>query len=99
VNETLELIVTVTANVKGSKIYFLWILNEKEKALKIRTTQAITEEYLKGRSLKLGEGVVGYVAEQIKPLTILNVLKEFRYKEKELPRMEGSVSIPVHPWP
>jgi signal transduction protein with GAF and PtsI domain len=92
-NDILELIVTVTANVMDSKICFLWILNEKKKALKIRATQAITEEYLKERSLKLGEGVVGYVAEQKKPLAILNVLKEPRYKEKELARKEGLVSM------
>jgi GAF domain-containing protein len=43
--------------------------------------------------LKLGEGVVGYVAEQKKPLAILDVLKEPRYKEKALARKEGLVSM------
>jgi signal transduction protein with GAF and PtsI domain len=68
-------------------------LDGKEKVLKIRATQAISEEYLKERSLKLGEGVVGYVAEQKKPLAILDVLKEPRYKEKALARKEGLVSM------
>jgi signal transduction protein with GAF and PtsI domain len=77
----------------GSKICSLWILDEKEKVLKIRATQAISEEYLKERSLKLGEGVVGNVAKQKTPLTILDVLKEPRYKEKELARKEGLVSM------
>lgn len=92
-DDILKLIVTVTAKVMGSKICSLWILDEKEKALKIRATQAISEEYLKERSLKLGEGVVGYVAEQKKSLAILDVLKEPRYKEKELARKEGLVSM------
>ena len=97
-DDILRLIVTVTAKVMGSKICSLWILDEKEKVLKIRATQAISEEYLKERSLKLGEGVVGYVAEQKKPLTIIDVLKEPRYKEKELARKErlGSMlSVPL----
>jgi signal transduction protein with GAF and PtsI domain len=92
-DDILKLIVTVTAKVMGSKICSLWILDEKEKVLKIRATQAISEEYLKERSLKLGEGVVGNVAKQKTPLTILDVLKEPRYKEKELARKEGLVSM------
>jgi len=92
-DDILKLIVTVTANVMDSKICSLWVLDGKEKVLKIRATQAIGEEYLKERSLKLGEGVVGYVAEQKKPLAILDVLKEPRYKEKALARKEGLVSM------
>ncbi len=92
-DDILKLVVTVTANVMDSKICSLWMLDEKEKVLKIRATQAISEEYLKERSLKLGEGVVGYVAEHKEPLAILDVLKEPRYKEKELARKEGLVSM------
>ncbi len=92
-DDILKLIVTVTANVMDSKICSLWILDEKEKVLKIRATQTMSEEYLKERVLKLGEGVVGYVAQTKKPLVILDVLKEPRYKEKELARKEGLVSM------
>ncbi|RPJ08802.1 MAG: ANTAR domain-containing protein [Deltaproteobacteria bacterium] len=92
-DDILRLVVTVTANVMDSKICSLWLLDEKEKVLRIRATQTISEEYLKERSLKIGEGVVGHVAQQKKPLAILNVLKEPRYKEKELARNEGLVSM------
>lgn len=92
-DDILKLIVTLTANVMDSKICSLWILDEKEKVLRIRATQAISEEYLKERSLKLGEGVVGYVAQHNKPLSILDVLKDPRYKEKELAKKEGLVSM------
>jgi signal transduction protein with GAF and PtsI domain len=92
-DDILKLIVTVTANVMDSKICSLWILDGKEKVLKIRATQTMSEEYLKERILKLGEGVVGYVAQQNKPLAILDVLKEPRYKEKELAKKEGLVSM------
>jgi GAF domain-containing protein len=53
----------------------------------------MSEEYLKERSLKLGEGVVGYVAVENRPMMIYNVLKEARYKEKELAKIEGLVSM------
>jgi signal transduction protein with GAF and PtsI domain len=92
-DDILKLIVTVTAKVMDSKICSLWILDDKEKVLKIRATQTMSEEYLKERSLKLGEGVVGYVAQQKKSLAILDVLKEPRYKEKDLARQEGLISM------
>jgi signal transduction protein with GAF and PtsI domain len=91
--DILRLIVVVTAEVMKSKICSLWLVDERDKALKIRATQSMSEEYLKERILKLGEGVVGYVAEENKPLMIANVLKEPRYKEKELARKEGLVSM------
>jgi signal transduction protein with GAF and PtsI domain len=91
--DILRLIVVVTAEVMKSKICSLWLLDERDQTLKIRATQTMSEEYLKERILKLGEGVVGYVAVENKPMMILDVLKEERYKEKELARKEGLVSM------
>src|SRR3989304_4010344 len=91
--DILRLIVVVTAEVMKSKICSLWLVDERDKALKIRATQSMSQEYLKERSLKLGEGVVGYVAQENRPMMIYNVLKEPRYKEKELARREGLVSL------
>jgi len=91
--DLLRLIVVVTAEVMNSKICSLWLLDERDQTLKIRATQSISEEYLKERTLKLNEGVVGYVAVENKPMMIYNVLKEPRYKEKELARKEGLASM------
>jgi signal transduction histidine kinase len=91
--DVLRLIVTVTANLMDSKICSLWILDEKDKKLKLKATQSISEEYLKERSLAMGEGVVGHVAIHNQPMAILNVLKEPLYKEKELAKKEGLVSM------
>ena len=68
--DVLKLIVTLTANVMNAKICALWLLDEKSQELKIRATQAMSEEYLKERSIKVGEGVVGLVASEKKPLFI-----------------------------
>jgi len=91
--DVLRLIVTVTAKVMDSKICSLWILDEKDQKLKLKATQSISEEYLKERSLGLGEGVVGIVALQNRPMAILDVLKEPLYKEKELAKREGLISM------
>jgi len=91
--DVLKLIVTLTANVMKAKICALWLIDEHTKELKIRATQAMSKEYLKERSIKFGEGIVGLVAKERKPLSIYNVLEDKRYKEKKLAKKEGLVSM------
>ena len=64
--DVLKLIVTLTANVMQAKICSLWLLDHDSGLLKIRATQAMSEQYLKERSLKVGEGIVGLVAKNKK---------------------------------
>lgn len=91
--DILKLIVTLAANVMNAKICSLWLLDEKDNALKIRATQAMSEEYLKERSLRVGEGIVGLVAKEKKPIVISDVLKDPRYKEKTLAKKEKLTSM------
>ena len=94
----LTLVVSVTAKVMDSKICSLWLVDEKKEELKLRATQTISKEYLKERSLKLGEGVVGTVAKKNIPLSTYNVLKKREYKEKEMARKEklsSMLSVPL----
>ncbi|MDD5355225.1 MAG: GAF domain-containing protein [Candidatus Omnitrophica bacterium] len=91
--DVLKLIVTLTANVMKTKICTLWLIDESTKELKIRATQAMSEEYLQDRSLKVGEGIVGLVAKERKPLVIADVLEDPRYKEKKLAKKEKLVSM------
>jgi signal transduction protein with GAF and PtsI domain len=91
--DILGLIVTVTANVMGSKICSLWLLDEDTKTLSLEATQSISREYLKERVLRLGEGVVGGVAEEKSPMRVYNVLEHPRFKEKDLARKEGLCSL------
>ena len=93
--DLLKLIVMVTAKVTGVEICSLWLIDESEGQPKIRlkATQAIAPEYVKDRSLNLDEGVVGYVATHKRPLTIKNVLRSRKFKEKEMARKLGLVSM------
>jgi signal transduction protein with GAF and PtsI domain len=92
-DDILRLIVMVTAEVMNSKICSLWLIDEHEKTLRIRATQTISAEYLKERVLRLGEGVVGMVAQEGRPRIVMNVLEEPSFKEKELAQSEGLVSM------
>jgi len=91
--DVLKLIVTLTANVMEAKICNLWLIDERTKELKISASQAMSKEYLKERSIKFGEGIVGFVAKDGKPLSIYNVLDDKGYKEKELAKKESLVSM------
>jgi signal transduction protein with GAF and PtsI domain len=93
--EILKLIVMVTAKVTGVEICSLWLLDETSegKKMRLKATQAIDPDYVKDRSLNMDEGVVGYVATNNRPLIIENVLKEPRFKEKEMAKRLGLVSM------
>lgn len=93
IEDILRLIVTVTAEAMHSKICSLWLLDEKGKTLKLCATQSISQEYLKERSLKLGEGIVGKVAATNMPRAVYNVQEEEEFKEKDLARSENLVSM------
>jgi len=84
--DILKLIVMVTAKVTGFNICSLWLIDESEspKKIRLKATQTIEPDYLKDRSLSMGEGVVGFVATHNQPLIIEDVLKESRFKEKEM---------------
>ena len=99
--DILKLIVMVTAKVTGVEICSLWLVDEGAdvKKMRLKATQAIEPEYLKDRSLNMDEGVVGFVASENRPLIVEDVLKEPRFKEKEMAKKLGlvsMVSVPMH---
>jgi signal transduction protein with GAF and PtsI domain len=93
--DILKLIVMVTAKVTGVEICSLWLIDESETPNKIRlkATQTIDPDYVKDRSLSMEEGVVGFVATHNQPLIVRDVLKEPRFKEKEMAKKLGLVSM------
>ncbi len=99
--DILKLIVMVTAKVTGVDICSLWLIeeSEKEKKARLKATQAIDPDYVKDRVLAMNEGVVGFVASKNKPLIIADVLKNSLFKEKEMAKRLGLVSmasVPMH---
>ncbi len=93
--DILKLIVMVTAKVTGVEICSLWLIddNDKSKTIRLKATQAIDHDYVKDRTLMMNEGVVGYVATHNRPLLVKDVLKEPRFKEKEMAKKLNLVSM------
>lgn len=92
-SDILRLIVMVTAEVMNSSVCSLWLLDEKEGVLRLGATQSIDREYLQDRVLKVGEGVVGKVVAEKRPYLVAHVLEDPFFKEKELARRMGLVSM------
>ena len=93
--DLLKLIVMVTARVTGVEICSLWLIDESVNPamIRLKASQTIDPEYMKDRSLNMDEGVVGFVATHKRPLIVENVLDEPRFKEKEMAKKLGLVSM------
>jgi GAF domain-containing protein len=93
--DILKLIVMVTAKVTGLEICSLWLVDDTvtPKKIRLKATQAIDPEYVKDRSLSENEGVVGYVFSTNQLLIVKDVLKDKRFKEKEMAQKLGLVSM------
>jgi signal transduction protein with GAF and PtsI domain len=89
----LSLIVVVTAQVMGSNICSLMLIDRKSGELVIRATQSVSEEYNKKSPLKLGEGIAGKVALENRPITIKDVTKDKEYKYVEIAKKENLCSL------
>ncbi len=93
--DILKLIVMVTAKVTGVEICSLWLIDEgpSPPVIRLKASHSIDPAYLKDRSLNLNEGVVGHVATTKNPMMIRNVMDEPLFKEKEMARKLGLVSM------
>ena len=94
-DDILNLIVTVAANVTDIKICSLWLIDESEHPaiIRLKASQAIDKEYVNNQALTLSEGVVGHVASHKQPIMVEDVLKHPQFKEKKMARKSGLVSM------
>lgn len=93
--DVLKFIVMVTAQVTGVEICSLWLVETMngKKIIRLKTTQAIDRDYVQDRMLHLDEGVVGKVVACGHPLVVRDVLADDLFKEKEMARKLGLVSM------
>ena len=97
--DILNLIVTVTAEVMHSKICSIMLLDVKKNELVIKATQSMSKEYINKNPLKLGEGIAGKVALENKSIAVYDIIKNDDYKSKDIARKESLSSmlcIPLH---
>lgn len=91
-DDILNFIVSVTAEIMDSRICSLLLLDAK-KELVIRATQAVSEEYRNKHPLRLGEGIAGRVAKENRPIAVLDVKKDRHYINHDIAEKEGLCSL------
>lgn len=93
--DVFKLMVMVVARVTGVDICSLWLIDEDSTPpmIRLKATQAIEPEYMIDRALGMNEGVVGHVATTRQPLVVVDVLQCEIFKEKEMARKLGLVSM------
>lgn len=92
-DDILRLIVVVTAQVTGSNIVSLMLLNEQTGELEIRATQAVSPAYLEKPPVRLGEGISGLAAAENRPVDSWDVKEDSRYVNKDLAVRENLCSL------
>jgi len=92
-DELLRLIVNVTAEIMNSKISSLMLLDPEKKELVIKATQSVSDAYNKKPNIKLGEGIAGLVAQNSKPICVLDVKEDSRYLNRDIAEREGLCSL------
>jgi signal transduction protein with GAF and PtsI domain len=92
-DEILNLIVLVTAEMLNSKICSIMLLDAKGAELSIKATQSLSEEYKKKPNLKVESSLLGEVVKTRRPLIVEDVRKEKRYLYRELAVKEGLISM------
>ncbi|MCX5697105.1 MAG: GAF and ANTAR domain-containing protein [Candidatus Omnitrophica bacterium] len=91
--DILRLIVSITAELLGSNICSIMLIDEKNQELKIRASQSISDEYNKKPPLKIGEGVAGKAVKENRAIAIRDVAKENEYKHKDIAKRQGLSSL------
>jgi signal transduction protein with GAF and PtsI domain len=93
IDEILNLIVTMTAEMMNSKICSIMILDPLKGELQIVATQSLSYAYRKKPNLKVGESISGRVVQEQRPIAVKNVAKDPNYSFPNIAREEGVSSL------
>jgi GAF domain-containing protein len=95
--EILQLIVSMTAEMMESKVCSLMLLDASGKELKIESTQSLSEEYRSKPPVKLNSSVSGRAILELKPVVVADVTKDPQYGYPVIARKESLRSLLVVP--
>ncbi len=93
IDDVLQLIVTMTAQMMGSKICSIMLLDGDTGELRIAATQSLSEKYRRKPPLKTGQSISGRVVQERRPIIVADVTKERDYMYPDMAAKEGLVSL------
>jgi signal transduction protein with GAF and PtsI domain len=89
----LQQVVSMTAELAGSRICSLMLINDKKDELVIRATQSLSTAYRDKPPIKIGQSISGKVVEKKHPIQVANVTEDPAYRYPEIARQEGLKSL------
>jgi signal transduction protein with GAF and PtsI domain len=92
-DDVLQLIVTMTAQMLGSKICSIMLLDEASGELRIAATQSLSEEYRRKPNLRVGQSISGRAVQERRSIIVPEVTKERDYMYPDLAAKEGLCSL------
>jgi len=92
-DEMLEIVVEMAARVMQARLCSLMLLEERTGELVLRATQQLSPAYRNKPPLKIGQGIIGLVAQTGEPQTVLDVRQDPRYHHPGIAGQEGLCSL------
>jgi signal transduction protein with GAF and PtsI domain len=93
IEDVLQLLVTMTAQMMNSKICSIMLLDESTGDLRIEATQSLSEQYRRKPNLKIGQSVSGRAVQERRPIIVGDVTKEQEYMYPDMAKKEGLSSL------
>jgi signal transduction protein with GAF and PtsI domain len=93
IDDVLQLIVTMTAQMMDSKICSIMLLDGDSGELRIIATQSLSEQYRRKPHLKTGQSISGRAVQERRPIIVSDVTKEHDYMYPDLAAKEGLASL------
>ncbi len=91
--DVLQLIVTMTAQLMSSKISSIMLVDQDSGELRIAATQSLSEAYRRKPPLKIGQSMSGRAVQEQRPIYIPDVTADGGYFYRDLAKQEGLHSL------
>jgi signal transduction protein with GAF and PtsI domain len=95
--EILQLIVTMTAEMMGSKVCSLMLLDERGKDLRIEATQSLSDAYRNKPPVPVHGSVSGRAIQEKHAITVPDVARDAQYTYPDIARKDNLKSLLVVP--
>ena len=93
IEEVMHLMVTMTAQMMGSKICSIMLLDHQAGELHIVATQSLSEQYRLKPNLKIGQSISGRAVQGRRPIIVADVTRDRTYMYPEIAKNEGLCSL------
>lgn len=93
IEDVLQLIVTMTAQLMNSKICSIMLVDQESGELRIAATQSLSDAYRRKPPLKVGQSMSGRAVQDHHPVYVPDVKAEDGYFYRDLAKQEGLHSL------